>query len=360
MRRGGGGVNFLLEPARYVSFPNPSQRLFAIDGWGSTITCRRVPQDMAFSAPFSRFLRPLAFSALALLSTAAVDGGAWAQSAAVPSKGGSGGMVAPAEEKPASPYVPYGPLKLNSAVWANGEVLRYEIRWGMVLAAEGTFVARDGGATWRSELFMRTRAAGESIYPIRTRFSSTIQKAPWRSLEYRQDRREPKRTLVEENKVDYTARSVRRDRISRKSVDTFTFTQDALEDLGSMLYSLRTGDWQPGTKRGLVVYEDGKVKQGEAVCLKRAWMRVGSQPPGWVLVLDCKPTIPAQKGGLVVWMSDTPERIPLRAELKFRYGTFTMDLATRDNVVSNPGCDPARLTDYALVLPAGTKAGPGQ
>ena len=273
--------------------------------------------------------------------------------------GGGGGMEAPAEEKATTPFVSYGPLKLNQAVWPNGEVMRYEIRWGIVLAAEGTFVARDAGSTWQSELYMRTRAAGETIYPVRGRFSSTIQKAPWRSVEYRQDRKEPKRTLVEENKVDYIAKSVTRDRISRKSVDHFTFTQDSMEDIGSMLYSLRTGEWKVGTKRPLTVYEDGKVKMGEAVCTKRAWMRVGNHPPCWIIMLDCKPTVPAQKGGLLVWMTDSSERIPLRAELKFKYGTFTMDLISRDNTATNPSSDPATQKEYALVLPNGVKAGPG-
>jgi hypothetical protein len=211
--------------------------------------------------------------------------------------------------------------------WPDGEKLTYLVSWGALQAAQGVFVAHDKGDHWEFELTLASRGMVSEIYPFTGNFWSILQPGPWRSVEYGEYRFEPKRTIKERTRIDYVARKGTREIWSQGRVKTFHVTVPGLDDVGTMLYHLRTGTWKPGDRRLLHVYESDSEKEALAECEARETLAFGTwpaQPLLRVTVLPGKGT--HHRGRLTVWMTDDARHLPIHSELEFRYGSFTINL----------------------------------
>lgn len=222
---------------------------------------------------------------------------------------------------------PAPPVDFAHVPWTDGEALTYLVSWETFQAAQGTFVAKEKGNHWEFNLALASRGVVDSIYPFSGNFWSILARAPWRSIEYGEFRFEPHRLIKERTLIDYAKQQgTRTDWIDSKT-KTFSIDQPAIDDVGTMLYHLRAGAWKPGDKRTLYVYESNSEKQGEAECQARETRAFGIWPAQPVLRLSVLPTVGTHhRGHLILWMTDDARRLPLHAELEFRYGTFDMDL----------------------------------
>jgi hypothetical protein len=228
------------------------------------------------------------------------------------------------------PPLPSPPVDFNHLPWANGEALTYQVSWGSFQAAQGVFISRDKGDHWEFELKLASRGFVDDFYPFTGFFWSTVSKPIWHSIEYSEYRFEPRKTVRERTRIDYTKELGTRENWSVGQTKTFPITED-VDDVGSMLYHLRAIPWKIGERRTLFVYENGSEKQGNVTCQARETRAFGiwpSQPVLRIVALPGKGT--HHRGGLTLWQTDDARRLPLHAELDFRYGSFSIDLVKID------------------------------
>ena len=215
--------------------------------------------------------------------------------------------------------------------WKNGEQLDYEIRWGAILAAEARFTATQPlPGRWHFALDLQSRGIVESVVPIRDQIYSEVEASPWRSLEYSSDRSEGGQHRRRVMDIDYLRRSGTIRNVEDKTTTAFPVPYVAVDDIGSVLYEMRRIDWKPGMKRSLGVYDGPVVTRGEAVCLRREAITVAGLPGAIsCLVIYLRPIYDdpekdAQGYGTTLWIRDDASRVPLRADLKAGFGTFTL------------------------------------
>ena len=167
----------------------------------------------------------------------------------------------------------------------------------------------------------------DEFYPFTGDFWCILAPPPWRSVEYGEYRFEPSERS--RNRLASITRGIAapaRDG-SRGKTKTFPIAEDAIDDVGTMLYHLRAGDWKPGDVRLLHVYESDSEKEALAECQARETRAFGtwpSQPLLRILVLPGKGT--HHRGRLMLWVTDDARHLPVHADLSFRYGTFSIDL----------------------------------
>jgi hypothetical protein len=223
--------------------------------------------------------------------------------------------------------VPDAPVDFAHLPFPDGEVLTYAVSWGGLSAAEGSFRAAKTDGHWEFKLDLASRGLVNDFYPFTANFWCELAPDRWRSDEYGEFRFEPKRLVKEQTRIDYDAHKGTRAIWAEGKTKTFPIAEEAVDDVGTMLYHLRAGAWKPGDIRILHVYESDSEKEAIAQCEARETMQFGKWPAQStlrLLVLPGKGT--HHRGKLVLWMTDDARHLPLHADLEFRYGTFSIDL----------------------------------
>jgi hypothetical protein len=167
----------------------------------------------------------------------------------------------------------------------------------------------------------------DEFYPFTGYFYCVLPPPPWRSSEYGEYRYEPHKTIKERTRIDYAEHQGTREVWMENKTKTFPIAEDSVDDIGTMLYHLRALHWKPGDRRLFHVYESDSEKEGLAECQARETRAFGtwpSQPLLRIQVLPGKGT--HHRGSLMVWLTDDERRLPIHADLVFRYGTFSIDL----------------------------------
>ncbi len=232
------------------------------------------------------------------------------------------------------PPNPIPPVDFQHLPWGDGEALTYVASLGGLNAAQGTFTAQKVGDHWEFKLALASLGLVQDTYPFTGTFWSIIGAPPWKSVEYGEYRFEPKRTIKERTQIDYAKHQGTRENWAKGETKTFDFTEDALDDLGSMLYHLRACAWKPGDKRTLFVYESNKDKQSEVECQARETRAFGMWPAQPLLRLEALPTKGTRRrGSLLIWMTDDVRHLPVHAELHFLYGSFDLDLTKAEKTL---------------------------
>jgi hypothetical protein len=236
-------------------------------------------------------------------------------------------------DPPVQPSPPVDPAHLP---WNDGESLTYLVTCLTLQAAEGTFTAHQKGDHWEFDLALASKSWVDTFYPFTGQFWSILGAGePWRSVEYGEYRFEPKRTIKERTRIDYTSGQGTREQWVAAKTKTFPIAEKAIDDVGTMLYHLRTGPWKVGDHRTIFVYESDSEKQADATCEARENRAFGLWPAQPVLRLSVLPGKGTHhRGHLTIWMTDDARRIPLHAEIDFRYGSFSMDLTKAESTGS--------------------------
>ena len=238
-----------------------------------------------------------------------------------------------AQAAPDPTPVPSPPVDFNHLPWVDGEALTYLVSWTGLDAAQGTFVARKKGDHWEFKLSLASRGLVDDIYPFTGTFWSILAPPPWRSVEYGEYRFEPHRTIKEQTFIDYVKHQGTRQIWIEGKTKTFSIAEESVDDVGTMLYHLRTGPWKPGDKRTLFVYESNSEKEANVECQARENRAIGTWPKQPLLRISALPGKGTHhRGGLMIWMTDDARRLPLHADLDFRYGTFSIDLVKAENL----------------------------
>lgn len=243
----------------------------------------------------------------------------------------------------ASPLLPQSAKALTTAAnvidlepskvpWCDGEKLTYRVHLGIMEAVEGSFSAKDLGHAWEFKLHFRSVGMVEGMYPMRDWFWSICTKKPWRSVEYGEERFEGDKHMYERTDIDYTAQLATRNRWFEGKTQTFKTPAAAIDDTGSMLYSLRYGPWKVGQKRQFLVYESRHLRSAEANCVAIERLPIleeeGSPEIDCYKIVTEPLDLNLRKKGfkLTLWITKDGRRLPVRSEMTFRYGTVTSRL----------------------------------
>ena len=140
--------------------------------------------------------------------------------------------------------------------------------------------------------------------------------------------------IKERTRIDYPQHRGTREIWSEGKTHTFPIAGESVDDIGTMLYHLRAGAWNPGDRRLLHIYESDSEKEALAECQARETRAFGvwpSQALLRILVLPGKGT--HYRGRLMLWLTDDARRLPVHSELDFRYGSFAIDLTKADKTL---------------------------
>jgi hypothetical protein len=236
------------------------------------------------------------------------------------------------------PVEPSPPVDLAHLPWQDGESLTYLVTCLTLQAAEGTFTAHRKSDHWEFDLNLVSKSWVNTFYPFTGQFwSITGPGMPWRSVEYGEYRFEPHRTIKERTQIDYAKHQGTRENWVSGETKTYSVAEPAIDDVGTMLYHLRTGPWTVGEHRTIFVYESNSEKQADATCEAREIRAFGIWPAQPLVRLSVLPGRGTHhRGHLLIWVTDDARRIPLHAEIDFRYGSFSIDLTKADKVGAAP------------------------
>ncbi|MEO0453335.1 MAG: DUF3108 domain-containing protein [Verrucomicrobiota bacterium] len=218
--------------------------------------------------------------------------------------------------------------------WRDGEQLRYEIHWGMFVAAEVNFTAKsqshDDLPSWSFQLDLKSRGVVDSLYPMQSSFLSAQQSAPWRSVLFTAHRNENKREKKYRTEINYVSQEGSFENKTDQTSEQFAFEEAALDDLLSSLYTLRRHPWEEEKTCKLTLYEDRSLKQAEArlIELTNEKDENGRRHPCFLIEAREQGELEEGKRRVVsrIWITRDARRIPLRAECQVRFGTFRMTL----------------------------------
>lgn len=229
-----------------------------------------------------------------------------------------------------------GTVDFKHLPWQDGEALTYLVSLTGFNAAEGTFTAKKKDGHWEYRLALHSAGLVDNFYPFTGYFWCKLDSSPaWRSVEYGEFRFEPNRMIKEQTQIDYGKHQGTRSNWIKGTSKTFPIAEDAVDDIGTMLYHIRAENWKPGDHRIFHVYESDSEKEAIIDCQAvetRAFGTWPSQPLLRIQALPGKGT--HHRGGLMLWMTNDARHLPLHADLDFRYGSFSIDLTKVDKVSS--------------------------
>ena len=232
------------------------------------------------------------------------------------------------------PPLPSPPVDFTNLPWGDGESLTYVVSCYKLLAAQGKFTAHKKPDHWEYTLDLRSLSWVNTFYPFTGTFWC-VQGAgqPWRSMSFGETRFEPKKTIKEHTTIDYAKHTGTRVDLIKSKTIPYTVAEDAVDDIGTMLYHLRTGPWKKGDRRTIYVYESDSEKQANATCQAIETKAFGTYPAQSMIKLVVLPGKGTHhRGYLTLWMTNDAKRLPIHAELEFKYGTFDIDLTKTDKL----------------------------
>ncbi len=222
------------------------------------------------------------------------------------------------------------PLK-KEAVFQEGEVLQYKLRYGFITAAEATIKVTnsdlkfDNRSTYKLTVDAQTSGTFDVFYKIRDHYDSYIDKTSLLPYFYQENIREASYRRQDKARFTQNAKKV----VSNRG--TFTTPTDQTFDLVSAYYfarSLDIGKIKVGDKFKLNYFlgdeisaleveyvgkETIKSKLGNIRCLKFS----PSIKPGRIFKKDSR---------LYLWVTDDGNRVPVKAQVEILVGAVTMEL----------------------------------
>lgn len=238
-------------------------------------------------------------------------------------------LVEAADAQPAATPVAVPVAVAAPDPWVDGEQLVYDVEWSVFTAARATFTAQDLGPTWKFNLDLKTTGMVANMYTVDATIWSIQQKSPWRSLEFAERRDESKRTIRERTQLNYELGTGHYQKFRDGWSRSFAFQQQALDDVGSMLYSLRRGQWREGDVRPIAVhYADAIETSARLRCVDIKDRDMGA-PWGKKSVIRLlaevdKKEFEDQK--VEIFVTNDAQRLPLKANVVFYYGSFLLKL----------------------------------
>lgn len=207
-----------------------------------------------------------------------------------------------------------------------GERLRYEVHWGMLVAAEVVLEATREGGEGQAALELKSRGMVESLYRIRTKARAAWEAdsgAP-RWFEAERDENSKKRSQRTTFAADGRS-GVYHDRL-RAQTKRFDVPEGGAQTLLGVIYAARRIDWVPGTERVWVVCDRYKLKRVRVRVVAEGAEAAGKSGLRVLVVdelADAEGRTPKRPLHARIWIHPQGN-VPELVDLRFGYGTFRM------------------------------------
>lgn len=213
--------------------------------------------------------------------------------------------------------------------WSGGEALKFQVHWGVLLAAEAEIRVSPIEPGWEAVLQLDARGVVRTLYPIRSRFVSRFGPSAGQSFGLEAVRSEGGREKHQRLVLDPEQRTGHYTDVLNRKERRFALPDGSCQDVLSLLYAARMVSWEQGMQREWDVGEREKLKrvrltaEGEESIpgidgMPRAcWILRAEEQP------DRKGRPPKDPHLLRAWVEQDGLR-PLRADLQAPYGTFRL------------------------------------
>jgi hypothetical protein len=216
--------------------------------------------------------------------------------------------------------------------WPDGERLTYEIAWGPFVAAHARYeacVSKTRPGFLEVECSLKTHGATDRIYPVEAMLHSIIEIKPWRSLQLNDIRTQAGRPRNVIETVDYPSRRLMVSDLVLKKKASVPIKKDALDDLVSLLYSVRMSSWGKTAARSFYVYDEKSAERADATYL--GLEALPDQPDRLCRVIQIRPVYKdpeknAAGYGAKAWLTDDARQVPLLIEMALKFGTVKIRL----------------------------------
>jgi hypothetical protein len=214
--------------------------------------------------------------------------------------------------------------------WKEGERLRYEIYWGIVMAAEAEAQVKRVGNFWDTELELRTRGLVEAFFPMRSTFAGRMSVNTLRARRFEAERLENKRRRSQLILLNPEAKSAAyTDRVSGQTV-RFVLPDEETQTLLTLLYAARAVPWARGVERTWDVCDRDQLKRVRLRCVGEEERSLGKGAKAKKLlviqaeeVANAAGRAPRRPLRARVWLNPQG-MVPEAVDLSFIYGTFNL------------------------------------
>lgn len=232
-------------------------------------------------------------------------------------------------------------MSLSAAVFMDGEKLTFNVKYGIVNAAEATLEARtsvyQGTPVWYLTTNARTHNFFDKFFKIRDRVESWWDKEsllPYKfSKNLQEGRYRQHRVHIYDHarrRTTYQRWSFRENRFENSEMDMPIDAQDIL----SAFYYVRSQPLQVGKSVMVNITADGRNMPTEVIVHRKEKVK---SIFGEVECLVIEPKLKGealfkQTGNILIWVTNDAFKIPVKLESKISFGSFTATLVSAQKV----------------------------
>jgi len=230
---------------------------------------------------------------------------------------------------------------LSAQVFMNGEKLTFNVKYGIVSAAEATLEAKSsvyqGTPVWHLSTHARTHSFFDKFFKVRDRVESWWSKEDMLPFKFTKNLEEGRyrqhRVHIynhAEGKTTYQRWSFGQNRFNNEVMDMPADTQDIL----SAFYHVRHQRLVPGRSVYVNITADGRNMYTEVAVHRRETVDTIF---GKIECLVIEPKLAGeavfkQTGRILIWLTNDEYKIPVKMESKVSFGAFTASLVSAQNV----------------------------
>ena len=214
--------------------------------------------------------------------------------------------------------------------WKTGEKLKYEIYWGVLMAAEAEVEVERQGDFWNAELNLRTRGMAEALFPMKSTFRGRMGVNTLRARRFEAERQENKRRRSQLILLNPEAKSAAyTDRVTGETV-RFALPDEETQTLLTLLYVSRAVPWAQGIERTWDVCDRDRLKRVRVWCTGEEIRSLtkGSRKSKLLViqveeVANFAGKTPRRPLRARIWLNPQG-MVPEIVDLSFIYGTFKL------------------------------------
>jgi hypothetical protein len=234
-----------------------------------------------------------------------------------------------------------GALSLSAAVFMDGEKLTFNVKYGIVNAAEATLEARtsvyQGTPVWYLTTNARTHSFFDKFFRVRDRVESWWDKESLLPYKFSKNLQEGK---YRQHRVHIFNHARRRTTYQRWAFKEGRFENSEMDmpmdaqDILSAFYYVREQPLQVGKSVMVNITADGRNMPTEVIVHRKEMVNTIF---GNVECLVIEPELRGealfkQTGSIYIWVTNDNYKIPVKLESKVSFGSFTASLVSAQKV----------------------------
>jgi hypothetical protein len=232
-------------------------------------------------------------------------------------------------------------LALNAQVFMDGEKLTFNVKYGIISAAEATLEVRtsvfQGAPVWYLSTNAKTHSFFDNFFRVRDRVESWWDKESLLPYKFAKNLQEGRyrqhRVHIYDHprgKTTYQRWSFKESRFNNSEMDMPIDAQDIL----SAFYYVRQQDLQVGESVYVDITADGRNMPTEVLVHRTETV---NSIFGEVECLVIEPQLQGeavfkQTGNIYIWLTNDQYKIPIKLESKISFGSFTATLVSAQKV----------------------------